>query len=98
MTAHKKKKIYIYIYIYILHIELEHGGKLLQKYEFRKMPSKQNERGKNSQCLIIFFFLHFYAFLHWAFFADQVELTKTSPYILIFQVVTQPALHSNTFS
>ena len=58
-SSQKKKNIYIYIYIYILHIELEHGGKLLQKYEFRKMPSKQNERGKNSQCLIIFFFFAF---------------------------------------
>ena len=58
----RKKKL-----LHILHIELGHGCKLLQKYEFCKMPSERNKQGKNFQCLLIF--LHFfYAFLHWGIF------------------------------
>ena len=44
----------------ILHIELGHGGQLLQKYEFCKMPSERNERGKFFSMFDIFF-LHFIA-------------------------------------
>ena len=57
-----------------LHIELGHGGWLLQKYEFCKMPSERNERRNIFQCLIII----------GAFFADQVELTKHIPPIFLF--------------
>ena len=73
---------------HILHIRLGHSGNLLQKYEFCKMPSERNERGKFFQCLIIFCI--FCTFLHWGLFADQVELTKYIPLysILIFHVVT----------
>ena len=51
---------------HILHIKLEHGGLLLQKYGFCKMPSERNERGKILQCLI--HFCIFCAFLHWGLF------------------------------
>ena len=52
----KKKKNHI------LHIELGHGGKLLQKYEFCKMPSERNERGDNFSMFDNFFhFLRIFA-------------------------------------
>ena len=56
MTAKKKKKKKKKKK-HILHFELGHGCLLLHKYEFCKMPSERNERGKCFQCLIIF--LHF---------------------------------------
>ena len=53
----------------ILHTELGHGGQLLRKYEFCKMPSERNERGKFFSMFDIFLhFFFFFAYLHWGLF------------------------------
>ena len=81
---------------HILHIELGHGGYLLQKYEFCKMPAERNERGK--KFIVWYFFLHFLRiFALGPFLLIRLSWQNTSSYIFIFHIVTSP-LHSNILS
>ena len=73
----------------MLHIELGHGGYLLQKYEFWKMSSERNERGKFFE--IIDSFLHVLRiFALGFFFADQVSRQNTSPIYSYFSCSDSP--------
>ena len=69
-TKKKKKK-------HILHIELGHGGKLLQKYEFLKC--RVSEKSEEKYSMFDIFVAYFAHFCIGAFFADKVELTKHIP-------------------